>query len=81
MKRVALLLCAILLACAADFSGGNVCAQQVSKPGKRAYPKPVVSERNYPVEATGKTTNKILRVYHNSSAFKVLQSSGPLSER
>ena len=41
MKRVALLLCVILLACAADFSGGNAYGQQVSKPGKRAYPKPV----------------------------------------
>ena len=93
MKRVALFLCVILLACATDFSGGNAYAQQVSKPGKRAYPKPVASaplqinvntmaeERDYPIEATGKTTTKILRVYNKSSASKVLRASGPLSER
>lgn len=93
MKRVALFLGAILLACATDFSGGSAYAQQSSRAFKRAYPKPVASapsqinvntmaeEKGYPIEATGKTTTKILRTYHNNAPFKVLRANGPLSDR
>ena len=39
MKRLVLFLCGILLACSADFSGGNAYAQQLPRYGKRVHPK------------------------------------------
>jgi hypothetical protein len=43
MKRLVLFLCGILLACGADFSGGNAYAQQLPRFGKRVYPKAVAT--------------------------------------